>query len=381
MRKIFLLLLYVIALSDNGRFTETSVQKWRAAMARQRAGGAPAKIFNIGSSTTYGLSNPDPLEQNNYTYRVQKQIEKDGILGNIYEGEIWLTKYQPFAGGATSIDSRFTIGSGWQKDNNSFGVGGYALGNNTDNSALVFSPMVYCTGFTIVYITNPSFSKFTWQVDSGYTNVVDASTSTGTAVLTISGLPYATHSVTIRLVVNGTKRVIISNFRIDDSNRPAGGIHITHAGINGSMTAQWCFNNGHVGTSLPLAFTRTAPDLTCIQLGVNDAVNGVPISTFYNNYKAIVTYAKSAGSDVVIIIPHPPNPYFTNLSTWQQNVDVMYQIANETDCSVIDMQQRMPSYSVGSVAPFSYYADDIHLNAKGTYELSNAVYNFIKKIN
>lgn len=379
MNKLILLLLTITTLADNGRFTETSVMKWRSAMARQRAGGSPAKIFNIGSSTTYGLSNPAPLEKNNYTYIVQKQLEKE--LGNVYEGEVWLTKYQAFSGGATSIDSRFSIGTGWQADNNSFGVGGYALGNNTDNSPLVFTPGISCTGFTIVYITNPSFSKFTYQIDSGSTTEVNASTSTGTAVLTISGLSYTTHSLTIKLVVNGSKRVIISNFRVDDSNRPAGGVYITHAGINGSTTAQWAFNNGHGGTSLPLAFTRTAPDLTCIQLGVNDALNGISISTFYTNYKAIVTYAKAAGSDVVIIIPHPPNPLFATLSTWQQNVDAMYQIANELDCSVIDMQQRMPPYSIGSVYPYSYYSDDIHINFKGTFELGNAVYNFIRRIN
>lgn len=363
----------------NGRFTETSVSKWRAAMARQRAGGSLAKIAFYGSSTTYSLFQAAPLQDNNYPSRVRQMMKNSNLFGNVYEGEVWLTKYQAASGGATSIDSRFTIGAGWVTDVNGFGVGTYALGNNADASALDFATTTPCTGFTVTYITNPTFANFSYAIDGGATTNVDASLSTGSAVLTISGLSYATHTLTIKLVINGTKRVIISNIRQDDSYRPAGGVYVTSAGINGSVTGNWDENNGHGGTSLPLAFTRTAPDLTVIQLGVNDAVNAVSTSTFYTNYKAIVTYAKTAGSDVVIMIPHPPDPTYTNLSTWQNYVAKLYQIAKESDCSVIDMQQRWPAYSVGSISPYSYYAsgDQIHASDKGYWDIATATYQFL----
>lgn len=369
--------------------SDTSLRRFRAAMSRQRAGGTPCKIACYGSSTTYGLFQPDPLQTNNYPQRLRAMMASSGLFGNVYEGEVWISKYQSVAGGSTSFDTRYTLGAGWVQDGNGFGLGNYAITNNTTNNALTFNSGVACTGFTVTYVTNPSFSRLSWSVDGGAENEIDCSTSTGTATLTISSLPLAVHTLSIKLVINGTKRIVILNVKIEDSTRPAGGVLVTHCGINGSKTADWVLGaavNSHPGACLPVAFTRTAPDLAIIQLGLNDANSNIDLSVFESNYTTIVQYAKARNCDVVLMMPHPfDEATLTSLGgftkgKWVQYQRIIYKIAADNDCGMIDMSSRWPDFATGNQSPYLYYAtgDSSHASNRGYFDITTAAFNFLK---
>ncbi len=359
------------------------LQNWRIALARQRTGGTAAKLAFYGSSTTYGLFQSAPLETRNYPYRVRSLMSASNLFGSVYEGEIWLTKYQAVAGGATNFDSRFTLGAGWVSDPNGYGAAQFAISNSADTSLLSFASGENCTGFTVTYIKNSTFGSFDWRVDGGsYTTVAAGGAGSSVATLVISGLSgAANHTVDIKFNTGSGTRVIISNIRIENSARPAGGILVTHCGINGSTSNLWASNSGHPGQSLPLMFSTTDPDLCIIQLGVNDANTNVTLANFYTNMLAIVVYAKALNCDVVLMIPHTPDEAtltgaggFTQ-GTWNQYKGVIYKIGAEQNCPIIDMGLRWGTYANANTK--GLMADTVHASDRGYWDMPEATFNLL----
>lgn len=92
---------------------------------------------------------------------------------------------------------------------------------------------------------------------------------------------------------------------------------------------------------LPQALKQHEPSITIIELGANDGLRGLQISTIQDNLEQMTVLAKQAGSRVLILGVRIPQNYgslytkqfqqiFTNVAK-QQNVSVLPNFLNSID--------------------------------------------------
>lgn len=283
--------------------------RWKTAVERVVTGTGFAKILCIGDSTTYGSSASMPngyMNQNSWPTRMAQYLDRN-VATSIYGLAI-----PPSDGSSVPerlVDSRWTLGTGWVRPNNpgvGFGGKNSTYRGSPGGGPLVFAdPRVTANRFDVYYttITSSTLGTMTVQATGGPPVVVQQGLQPERTIkkVTVSaGSAGLGNSVSITNTGAAGNVYILG---IEPYAEGASRIRVANAGASGTTTGDWVAKSGsgelatddwNVFTFLPLY----APDLTIIDLGINDA-SSVPVAAYVANMQRLANAAHAAGSAVL----------------------------------------------------------------------------------
>ncbi len=348
--------------------TGPQLPNWRLALAKVRDGVADAKILFIGDSTTYGMS--DTLCTTNvwpgsYPARVWN------ILASKYTVAPGLTK-PPAAVDSPCIDNRWTLGTGWT-ENAAYGWGGFSSVEGVAGSGnLVFAPNNGATydSFDVYYTTSTSGLGTLTITATGGSPVVQStihSSPIGFQHVTVTAASAATNNtVTITTSVNP---VFVD--AIEPWLSTVRTVRIGSMGVSGSTSSNWA--NGFSGYLPSVAIANYAPNLTVINLGINDGYSSVPAATVTANLSNIVTAAQASG-DVILVMPNPVSqtPTVTSEALYYPAIQ---NLANTLNVPLIDIYGRW-----GQTWQTNLMANSLHPNDYGYWDIAEAITSLLLQV-
>ena len=286
--------------------------KWRAAVNAVKAGTAPAKILCIGDSTTYGTAASMAegwSNQNSWPSRLAEYLDRHVAAA---ERGLAIPPSDGSSVPARTEDTRWTLGAGWSRYTTDIGVG--LGGKNSTYWApspgagyLDFKdPYIVADRFDVYYLatTSAAFGSFRAVVGGGGTpvDVVAGGQSAQEVRKVTVTAPTRAANQLFRVRNSGASGAIyIIGVEPWDSTRPR--IRVGNAGSSGSTTTGWVAPQPSVGDAWNVfSFLKAfKPDLTIIDLGINDANPASPlaVATFLANMKRLADAAAAEGSAVL----------------------------------------------------------------------------------
>ncbi|WKL57986.1 SGNH/GDSL hydrolase family protein [Asticcacaulis sp. ZE23SCel15] len=356
---------------------------WRAARAAVAAGERNARILCIGNSTTAGHgAYAAGMGDNNKAGAWPTQL---AALINARGG---VASWSSIIGNNNAADSRlydsrvtFPALQGWAFSTAS-GVNGSTLGGYhtmvsgyNPPSKYNFAPLNACDTFE-VYNPKAGGNARAWIL----------SVNDGADLATISNLQtpsppgeFEKYTLTTELGANALN-IRAQNIEttylagIIAYNSAIKEISVLNAGWSGAKASD--LNNGSPYAYGPVnAISVYDPDLVIINIGINDANQASPTATatFSSHVQAVITAAKAAGADVVLMAPTPiGSSYAANLNTLSAAV-VALGITNGVP--VIDLRTRFTDYTTANAA--GWMRDTLHPNASGYAQIATAVADLI----
>lgn len=336
---------------------QTNLAGWRTKRAQVIGGSARGKIACCGDSTTLGWGSGvgtayTGAHDLSYPTRLAAYLQAGGVNTTIQ------SSIANFGGGITTA-TIFVLynprvsrtGSGWGTVGAPSAGGNGWFNSTTTADVLSFTPSGNVDTIVLFYLQNTTLGTFSWNLDGGAdTNIVTAGTQAfKTATLSTS---LASHVVNIKRV---SGQVFFTGWLAYDSTSAA--FDVLNLGWGGSTSTLW---NDTSAAWAPLTSIGVhAPDLTILNLGINDWEAAVSQVTYSTNIQALITAAKLSG-DVILCMPTPTGAtatandqaaYFATLMT----------LASSNNVVLVDWTGRYTSYSVQNAAGHMF--DTLHPKA------------------
>lgn len=348
---------------------------WRSVLAQVRAGKANARVFAIGDSTTYGYGAVGASTGNDVAQSYPK------FLSDLFNNHGINSNWNGIFGDGRTAginDSRFTLGTGWMQSGQSSGNANYVFGGGTLANLpsfgggvgnLSFTPTVPVDTFKVWFFksTSSPVGNFNINIDGGTPVTLSSSGSNlyGSGTITAA---LGIH--TLNVVSNDTVNIWIQG--IEAYNSAQSSVNIINCGAGSSTSVDW--NRSANFYSAINAIQTFSPDLTIINLGINDWNGGTSLSTYSTNITALITAAKAGGGDVVIASPNPTNSTASQ-ATQLTYINTLYTIAAANNVPIVDNFDRWVSYTVSNGQ--GYYFDVFHPLAIGYADLAQGIFNVI----
>ena len=284
--------------------------RWKTAVERVKSGSGVAKVLCIGDSTTYGSSASMPdgyMNQNSWPTRMAQYLDRS-VATTIYGLAI-----PPSDGSSVPerlIDSRWTLGTGWERPANpgvGFGGKNSTYRGSPGGGPLTFAdPRITANRFDVYYatITSTTLGTMTVQATGGEPVVVQQGSQPTRTVQKVTVSAGSTGTGNSVSITNTGASGSIYVLGVEAHHATASRIRVANAGSSGSTTGDWVAKAGtgatahddwNVFTYLPVY----APDLTIIDLGINDA-SSVSVATYIANIQRVADAAYAAGSAVLL---------------------------------------------------------------------------------
>ena len=335
----------------------------------------PTKILLVGDSTTSGVGAGDGGTIQNAQFfstpvRLARYLTGKGIptTQGVQFGDqgVSLNGVQ-----LSNFDLRFTYDPAvWTFQHNALVMGGSFWTCTAGTSALNFAPRDTVDSFDIFYAidNNSSHGTLNIQIDgaapaSGGSSV---NTSGPAAIGTVTVKASALGTHTLNLTRSGTGAVYVIGVRAYNSAQP--GVSVYPAGISGATAVQLA-DNSSAYSNLPM-LQKIAPDLTIVNLGLNDMTAGTPSKTFRDSLTAIVTAAQASGP-VLMISPTRRSDVTDDVFS-KYTADIA-AVSLQTGCALLDLAQRFGDGQWVS----TLMSDVAHPNRPGYDDIAHAYSDFI----
>jgi lysophospholipase L1-like esterase len=275
--------------------------RWKAAVARVLAGTGPAKVLCIGDSTTAGIGSSGGYANQNSWPSVMARM----LFRNVAQTTYGLTI--PPSDDRPTSDPRWVLGAGWaQATETGVGLGNRhtAYKSGPGGGALTFlDTRLSADRYDIYYVTNNSSAAgtFTAQVGGGTPVVINCNTGAKSLQkVTVNGTAPSSSTPVSITNTGGTGNVWIVGIEPWQSTANAR-IRVGNAGVSASSAAGWLAKeSGGTDSWNVLAFLPLyAPDLTIIDLGINDSGTPVLDTDFLARMQTLGNAAYAAGSAVL----------------------------------------------------------------------------------
>jgi hypothetical protein len=351
------------ALGTSGVLFSSSfdLPKWRIAVQKVFAGTGNAKLAYIGDSTAAGINSGATGKHALSPLSVMSSLltasylpcNNDPVFGDSTNagGSTW-----------TTFDPRFTMGGAWATVG-AFGVlGGMAFSNSTDTATMAFTPVNQFDTVDIYSIQNTSYGTWTVNIDGGTTLATVNSAGTLAVIKTTVTATLGTHTINIQRNGTGGQVYIIG---IVPTNSAAKTIDMFCFG-KGSAPSLYFTGNASVIYPIPL-IGLFAPDLSIIDLGINDWRTLSYSSVYDTNLQTIITKCLASG-DAILVAPNYSQVGVTSYAT-KDNMDAyiaaVYRVAAANSIPVYDASKRFVSYTVAIAN--GLMADTLHPSVAGYF--------------
>ena len=347
--------------------TYRPMPQWKAGQAAALAGSRNAKVLCWGHSGIAGMGAHGSFSQgNNAAYTWVKQLADKFSNGN---WQSWFGNPSQDAA-VNGYDNRINKGS-WlfYSDVNFSGLGTWYW-YSSGASQFTMLPTVPVDTFEIYFARIwGGANSMDVSIDAGgVTNYSTTSDGFG-QVLAKQVINTTLGSRTLKIARN-TGEVWING--ITAYNSAAKSIIFSNAGASG-LTAEGAIANatyaGHVGE-----LARLAPDLVIIQIEGNDVLQAISPATFSASLQTMITAAKNAGADVILLVDIPSNGFQGNRAPYDA---VVKSLGASNKINVVDLNTRWGNdYSVGYGK--GRYFDDYHANEFGLADIAQALYDVMR---
>jgi len=336
---------------------------FKAALARVRAGTGRGKIVVIGDSTsmgaaagTSGTSNLNGAAQKSWPQGLHRFNSAPNYLSS---NSWWGTQGYDSAAGITltNYDTRLAQGANWNPNLTSLGgkVIRYASGAANNFS---FTPTFAFDTFIPYFLKNNGNGTCTANVDGG-SSLGTINTNSGGALVWANQTFTTTKAIhQINLVPNNDAQMFFGGILCYDSTVPA--IDVIQTAVYGSIASTFTPAVNVYDAINTLKFI--APDLTIIDLTINDSNNGTALATYSANLQTIITAAKVSG-DVLLMVGPPSNTTQATDGTLDTYIAVLNTLCATNKCSLVNMKALWGSYA--NIQPTFPYLDTLHPLAAG----------------
>lgn len=375
--------------SGISNYTAQNTGRLRAAIARVKAGTGVAKIACIGDSTTMGAYSNGIVFAGNkplaFPAQLATQLAAKGIAatncsffgtGNVAPATAaGYNAYNP----AVSMTGGFAPGA-------IATLGAFAFASTTLGATLSYVPENSFAFDTVdIYYLGGTGGAFTVNVDGGATLATITPTGThNVQVTTVTGIALATH--TLNLVASAATGVFI----VGVAARASGTKRIEVYDMGWSAVEVLNPANASISYAQPTSPTNqynyfvglpvVAPDLTIINLTINDIDNQPSsVAVYQAALQTMVTQALVSG-DCVLMVGNPGNK-----ANWTVNPAVaaayqaaVYAVALASNVPVCDITLRWTSYAITN--PVMAYGDAganaLHPGTVGNGDMATALLAF-----
>jgi len=348
-------------------FSPQNFRRFRAALARQRAGGAVARIGAYGDSNSNGYQAADAtaLYSRGYAARAREILNKefapsrDGII------------FSRIGGANGKPDQRFTLGAGWTEftatDHGPAGSGSVVGTGITAGTLDVALPDVNSFTVYLPRFSNGATSVSIW-IDNEAATVVSVNGVSAMLAITVTTSTVGAH--VLRVKIDSTGSAYVQAVEGYDSTTPA--MRWTAVGRNGGTanefnfagTAPWNPQQLTFGPSVPV------PDLIFLNLSINSHNAGVGESAYKAPMSILIAKAKAV-ADVILVASAAGG--YGSAETWPSYLQWQRDLAATHGCGVINMQDRWGTYALANSAPYSFWSDPDHPTLSGYWDMGQAV--------
>lgn len=334
-----------ILVSDGSSYSETSQKyptlKWDAALSKLKLGTGNAKVLFIGDSTeTDAHANGEPYigNLNRGWSRKLRALMTTPASNNSFIGNRGIDILGTAPTGFLAYNTRVTVDADWTTGFST--LGGSCLRNVTASttSALHFLPETEFNTIDIYYATNTSsYGTFTVDIGAGVLATQNCIASPTIAKLSI---PCTLGINTVNITKTTAGWIQIIGINCYKNNTEIQMLSAGYSGISATGFFQATQPNSQVG------IRTVAPDLSVINLGINDSTGNLEINGFNTAYQSIIDTCLESG-DVALCVPNV-------ISNTNKNVyfDAIRALAVKNGLNLIDFDRRMGgnwpnSYTLG----------------------------------
>lgn len=343
------------ALSQPSVYFPARLPKWRKAVGRALAGGR-GRLMLLGDSTTVGAgagtsgqTNLVGARPNNYPSALANALSRLGIPannGHVFGGQNVIATTVAYE----QYDPRVSFPvAGWaeQPSANYLIPGGHFFRSSTSGAVYRFTPTQVVDTIVPYYITNSGLGSMTVDVDGGA--ALSTINQAGALAVTSSTISCAKGSHAINLTATSASQVYLAGILAYDSAQ--GGIDILQCGSWGDIIANF---NMTTNVWSPYNFYASlAPDLTIVQLTINDINQATTLAAYDASLRTLVAKLKAIGSDVVLMtgLNSDPSPY-PNMGNGKSEsfYAAVRQVAIDLGCPFLHQAERLGNYAAANAA-------------------------------
>lgn len=340
------------------RFDVAGLPLWSAAVRRAQAGQGRAKVLCLGDSTTAGGGT------------VGRAGAWPRQLAALFAGRGGReTNLFSDANLGASYDPRMVRGAGWTK-NGTMGLGGFFWVSPATPTPLTFTPQTPWDTFEY-YSLSGSPVELSIGTGTPLSLVPDATTPgsalrRGRITVAQAGLTRGAHPVSLQYSVGGQATCV--GFDCFDALT---GIDFLNCGVSGWKSGDFTGSNLKTAAVVPLI----APDLTIIDIGINDFNQAVPTAAavFQAGVQSLIDKAKTSG-DVLLVVPNDTGgTYASNRGAF---ADLLEDLATNNNLQTpLDLTAALGAYSLAQVA--GDMLDTLHPSVQGYGKIAAAIYRRI----
>lgn len=349
-------------------YSQIALPKFNAALKLTAAGTRNTRVLCLGDSTTVGLY------ASGVAYGGSRALNYPNALAAALSARWRTYTSNQLGSGANggplsnlvSLDPRWTFTPNWSANSGFILLGGCAIYTATAGEVATFTPTQAWDTVEICFIQSGGAGVFNVSIGGVPVGTVSCvgSNAMKKATFSVSATQLQTLSITS---TNGNPIWIDEVSCYDSKNR---GIEVLTAGSGGSPSSQMAantnswdpsYNVGGNGINLALS-----PDLTIINLGINDWGAGVTPAVFTANMQTIISAYKATG-DVIVMTPNPQSTAVTSAATQLGIVQAARSVAQQNGCLIIDANAAFGDYAFaqGTLGYFLPANDQTHPGAAG----------------
>jgi len=309
----------------------------RAALAKARAGVGSFKLAVAGDSTVRGVGATPGVSG-----WPEQLVARLAALGYPLAGSGLVAGWA-----GSNYDARVTLGAGWAPLTGASSL----IRNSTTTNAAVFASATPSTNLT-VYFSNGS-GPFSVTIDGGAPTVITPPGGNSPGSQAFTGLSNINHSVSI---TRSSGQALIFGVEFGVGN----GIRLYNAGVGGEKIFNG--NSWYQTDNYASAAAGFNADLVGLMFETNDAPTSGGAETGYATYKTRVgdsiARVKANTSDFFLIAAVP-----SNTKDFTQYQRALYELADENDVPLVDLQHRMGTYTLSN--SYGLMFDNLHPTAAG----------------
>jgi lysophospholipase L1-like esterase len=317
---------------------------WTAAKAAVAAGTRNAKLVVVSDSTATGFAYPSGAGTNSRQY-AWPTLLGSGLLANAKADSLFSINN---ISGYSAYDPRLS-GSGLSANGTAFTLGGPLI-TVADGGVFTFTPTSACDTFDVYVVTTPGSGSFAVSVGGVSKGTITATAANGLLKTTVTGVLGSAISLTATGAANVAGVIA--------TNSAAKQISVINCGWANGKAADQAANTNPWDARKALA--ALAPDLTIINLNINDTI-GTDQTAYAASIQSIIDTAKLSG-DVLMVVATPF--VVTNQSAAQQKIygDIIRAKAASNNLKLLDMVALWGSEEAHTDR---YVPDGVHFNPTG----------------
>jgi hypothetical protein len=367
---VFFILIFTQGVAaETFNFDSSHFPHFRKCLSEARLGKNRCRMLIVGDSTS-AVDNIGGPNAKYYAWPAQ--------MGRLLAPKIGLpVDYDALMGNSNmpnnvETDARITSYSGaWYSNHYQQSIGGDWFSNYSSKASGVFSfaPLSQADSFKFWYITSPHSGLIGVTIDQD----VVASINTNNFFNDLDSQAFTTtlghHTLSLTNLSDDNSAVHVIGIEAWDSKHP--GISIINAAWSGSDALMWTKAPLGVEEWEPaMMINKIAPDITLIDLDVNDGARQNDLQDYRKNMQTIIKQAQSVG-DVVLITSHHGTDKYADRNV-KPYIDVIYSIAGK-NIPVIDNWKYEVSYQNQLKNRWMY--DAVHMNRLGYANFSVPIAN------